>query len=63
MTMWSGAFSRASSFFHSGDKIIGDGATDAAVREFHHIVFGAGLVAAAFEDVPVHAQIAKFVDD
>ena len=50
-------------FFHCRDEVIRDGAADAAVGELHHIVFGAGFIAAAFEDIAVHAEIAKFVDN
>jgi hypothetical protein len=50
-------------FFHGWNKVIGHGAANAAVGEFHHIVFGAGFIAAAFEDISVNTKIAKLIDD
>ena len=50
-------------FFHGRNKIIGNGAANATVRQLHDVVFGAGFFAAAFEDVTVNAQIAEFIDD
>ena len=49
--------------FHRRDEVISHGAADAAVRQLHDVVLGAGLVAAAFENVAVHAEIAELVDD
>ncbi len=48
---------------HRRDEILGHGAADTAVGKLHHILFGAGLVAAALEDIAIHAQIAELVDD
>jgi len=48
---------------HGGDELVGDGAADATVRELDHILFAAGLVAAAGEDFLVDAEFAELVDD
>src|SRR5262249_8282743 len=40
-----------------------DGAADAAVGQLDHVVLGAALDAAAFDDGPVDAQVAELVDD
>src|SRR5690606_36283421 len=48
---------------HGGDELVGHGAADAAIGELDHILFAAGLVAAAGENVLVDAQIAKLIDD
>ena len=45
------------------DELIGDGAAQAAIGELDDILFGAGGVAAAFEDFAVDADVAELVDD
>ena len=42
-------------FFHRWDEVIGHGATNAAVRQFHHVVLGAGLDAATLKDIAIDA--------
>ena len=49
--------------FHCWDKIIGDGAADAAIGQLHDVVFGASFLAATFEDIAIYTKIAKFIDD
>ena len=49
--------------FHRRNKVIGHGAADAAVRQLHHVILGAGLIPAAFQYVTIHAQIAEFVNN
>ena len=44
-------------------KIIRDGAADASIGQFHHILFRAAFDGAALDDVGINAQVAKFVDD
>ena len=48
---------------HRRDKIIGHGATNAAIGQLNHVVFCAGLNPAPLEDVAVHAEITKLIDD
>ncbi len=61
--MWSGGVGAVEQRLHRRDEILGHGAADAAVRQLEDIIFGAGLVAAALEDVAVDAEITEFVDD
>jgi hypothetical protein len=63
MTIWSGRFSRSSSFRHRRDEIVGHGAADAAIVQFDDIVLAAGLDAAALQHLAVDAEIAELVDD
>ena len=44
-------------------EIVGDGAADAAIRQFDNIVVGAVFDAAIAQDLAVDADIAEFVDD
>ena len=44
-------------------EIIGHRATDAAIGQFNHVVFGTSFDAATVNDAPIHAKIAKFVND
>ncbi len=46
-----------------GQKIVGDGAAQAAIGQLDNIVFGAGLDAATPQDLAIDADIAKFIDD
>ena len=48
---------------HRGDEILGHRAADAAIRQLDHVLLGAGLVAAAFQDAAIDAEIAEFIDD
>ena len=44
-------------------KIIRDGAAQAAIGQFENVVFSAGRVAAAEQHVAVDAELAELVDD
>ena len=44
-------------------ELVGDGAAEAAIRQFDDVLLRARLVAAALEDFAVDADIAEFVDD
>ena len=44
-------------------ELVGDGAAQAAIGEFDDVFFGTGVIAAAFENLAVDADVAKFVDD
>ena len=49
--------------FDRRQKIVGDGAADAAIGEFDDVIRAAGKIAAAFQYFRVDADIAEFVDD
>ena len=49
--------------FDRGQKIVGDGAADAAIGKFDDVIRAAGEIAAAIQYFRVDADIAKFVDD
>ncbi len=44
-------------------EIVGDGAADAAIRQFDDVFLRAGIDAAALQDFAVDADVAEFVDD
>src|SRR5579862_9707500 len=44
-------------------EFVGHRAAQAAIGQFHDVVFRAGGIAAAFEDFAVNADVAEFVDD
>ena len=44
-------------------EIVGDGAAQAAIRQFDDVVLGAGRVAAAEQEFAVDAKLAELVDD
>ena len=46
-----------------GDEVVGDGAADAAVRQFDDVLLGATADAAAFDEGTIEAEIAELVDD
>src|ERR1700730_721425 len=46
-----------------GQKIVGDGAADAAIGEFDDFLGAAGEIAAAVQDLRIDADIAEFVND
>ena len=50
-------------FFHGGHEIICDGAADTAIGELHYVVLCAGFIAASFEDISIHTEIAEFIYD
>ncbi len=49
--------------FQRRHEILGHGAADAAVRQFHHVLIGAAFDSACLQDVAIDAQITEFVDD
>ncbi len=63
MTMWSGRSVALEQRLHGGDELVGNGAADAAVAQLDHVLFAAGLVAAAGEDFLVDAEFTELVDD
>src|SRR5690606_39481457 len=48
---------------HGRDEVLADGTADAAVTELDHILFTAGVVAAAEQHFAVDAELAELVDD
>ena len=46
-----------------GDKVVGDGAAETAVRKLDDVLFRAGFVAAAFQDFAVDTDVTELVDD
>ena len=42
---------------HGGDEIVGDGAADAAVRQFDDVVLAAGFRAATLQNVAIDAEV------
>jgi hypothetical protein len=58
-----GAVLARQQLLHRGHEILGNGAADAAIGQFDHVLSTAGLVAAGGEHLPVDAEIAELVDD
>ena len=63
MTMWSGGVGALEQPRHGRQEIVGDGAADAAIGQLDDVVLGAGVVAAAEQQLAVDAEFAELVDD
>ena len=63
MTMWPGGSARSISRRQRRQKIVGDGAAQAAIGQLDDVVLGAGRVAAAEQQLAVDAELAELVDD
>ncbi|EQB01886.1 hypothetical protein L485_09640 [Sphingobium baderi LL03] len=48
---------------HGRKKVVGDGAADAAIGQLYNVIFRAGLLVAAAQQLAIDSDIAELVDD